>query len=105
MVNNKIATGTVHSLPEDLQKAIVSNPTALTLWADITPLARNEFICWISDAKKDETRKRRIERACEELVEGKRRPCCWIGCIHRNDKQVSPAVKAILDKRTIKNKI
>lgn len=57
------------------------------LWDDLTPLARNEFICWVISAKKEETREHRIKRLCEELLEGKRRPCCWIGCSHR-DKTV-----------------
>ena len=50
---------------------------------DITPLARNEFICWVEDAKQDVTRERRIRRTKEELEEGQRRPCCWPGCTHR----------------------
>lgn len=72
-----------HKLPSDLQKAITSNSKVKILWADITPLARNEFICWVVSAIKPETRTRRIKRTCEELLEGKRRPCCWAGCIHR----------------------
>jgi len=52
-------------------------------WLDITPLARNEFICWVEDAKQQATRERRIRRTREELEEGMRRPCCWPGCKHR----------------------
>ena len=92
----KPAEGTVHQLPKDLKKAIVGDKKVYTLWEDITPLARNEFICWVENAKAVETRQRRIKRTCEELLEGKRRPCCWIGCIHRTDKAVSPSVKGIL---------
>ena len=58
-------------------------PTALDAWKDITPLARNEFICWVEDAKQEKTRERRIRRTQEELEEGQRRPCCWPGCKHR----------------------
>jgi hypothetical protein len=50
---------------------------------DMTPLARNEFICWVEDAKQQVTRERRIRRTQEELEEGMRRPCCWPGCSHR----------------------
>lgn len=50
---------------------------------DITPLARNEFICWVEDAKRAETRERRIDIACDKLSKGERRPCCWPGCAHR----------------------
>jgi uncharacterized protein YdeI (YjbR/CyaY-like superfamily) len=75
--------GVVHQLPADLRAALLARPTALEAWDDITPLARNEFICWVEDAKQDATRARRIRRTNEELEEGKRRPCCWPGCRHR----------------------
>jgi len=75
--------GVAHKLPADLRKALIANGTALDAWEDITPLARNEFICWVEDAKQDRTRERRIRRTQEELEEGQRRPCCWPGCKHR----------------------
>lgn len=78
-----ISGGVVHDLPADLKKALVSNAKALETWEDITPLARNEWICWIESAKKAETRTRRIEWGCSSLKDGKRRPCCWPGCSHR----------------------
>jgi uncharacterized protein YdeI (YjbR/CyaY-like superfamily) len=46
-------------------------------------LARNEWICWVDSAKKAETRLKRINWGCENLEDGKRRPCCWPGCPHR----------------------
>lgn len=73
----------MHKLPADLESVIVSDKLVKSLWDDITPLARNEWICWVISAKKPETRARRIMRVKEELLEGKRRPCCWAGCIHR----------------------
>jgi hypothetical protein len=75
--------GVVHKLPSDLRKALIAHPKALDAWKDITPLARNEFICWVEDAKQAMTRERRIRRTREELEEGQRRPCCWPGCRHR----------------------
>lgn len=75
--------GVVHSMPTDLHKALISVPAAKVAWNDITLLARNEWICWVTSAKKPETRKHRIGRMCKELTEGKRRPCCWPGCPHR----------------------
>lgn len=72
-----------HIVPADLNNAIVKNTKVKILWGAITPLARNEFICWVLSAKKDETRAHRIHRTCESLLEGKRRPCCWAGCPHR----------------------
>ena len=79
----RVPAGVVHNLPSDLRTALIANPTALAAWKDITPLARNEFICWVEDAKQQVTRARRIRRTQEELEEGQRRPCCWPGCAHR----------------------
>jgi uncharacterized protein YdeI (YjbR/CyaY-like superfamily) len=79
----EVALGVVHELPADLRAALLAKPETLALWNDITPLARNEFICWVEDAKQQKTRERRIRRTQEELEEGKRRPCCWPGCAHR----------------------
>ena len=78
-----IPGGAVHDLPDDLEAALKSDPAALATWRDITPLARNEWICWMQSAKKDETRRKRIAWGCENLRDGKRRPCCWPGCPHR----------------------
>lgn len=75
--------GVVHDLPEDLHSALVQEVDALAAWQDITPLARNEFICWVEDAKQEATRQRRVRRTMQELQEGMRRPCCWPGCKHR----------------------
>jgi hypothetical protein len=83
MSSQGVPGGVVHNLPADLRKALIANATALATWKDITPLARNEFICWVEDAKQEMTRKRRIRRTQEELEEGQRRPCCWPGCNHR----------------------
>ncbi|MEK7464737.1 MAG: YdeI/OmpD-associated family protein [Patescibacteria group bacterium] len=73
----------VHKLPVDLQKAITSNSSVRALWEDITPLARNEWICWVISGKKAETRDIRIKKALSKMKGGMRRPCCWGGCIHR----------------------
>ena len=73
----------MHKAPADFRKALAAVPAAQAAWKDITPLARNEWICWVISAKKAETRSGRIKRACENLADGKRRPCCWPGCPHR----------------------
>lgn len=75
--------GVVHDLPPDLHQALNDEPAALATWLDITPLARNEWICWVESAKKAETRSKRILWGAENLRDGKRRPCCWPGCPHR----------------------
>ena len=81
--NARISAGTVHKMPADLRKALASNPKVLDLWDDITPLARNEWICWVTSGKKSETRNIRIGKALSKLNSGMRRPCCWPGCPHR----------------------
>lgn len=96
MIEGKIATGVVHSVPSDLRRALGSDPNALAKWNDLTPLARNEWICWTVSVKKSETRKEHVERAIKELKQGMRRPCCWYGCIHRTDKSVSPSVQKVV---------
>ncbi len=83
MHKKKIAGGVVHTLPADLQKVLLSDSTLLEIWEDITPLARNEWICWIVSSKKQETRQRRIDVGRSKLRSGMRRPCCWAGCTHR----------------------
>jgi uncharacterized protein YdeI (YjbR/CyaY-like superfamily) len=96
MSTNTISGGAAHKMPADLQKALLSNSEVTELWEDITPIARNEFICWVEDAKQQKTRERRILRTTEELLEGKRRPCCWVGCIHRTDKKPGAWAQKVL---------
>ena len=83
MTNKRVPGGVVHKLPADLREALIASSVGLAAWMDITPLARNEFICWVEDAKQTVTRERRIRRTLEELADGQRRPCCWPGCKHR----------------------
>ena len=99
MTKIEISKGAVHTVPTDLREALASDSKALGVWEKLTPLARNEWICWVTIVKKDETRMDHIKRTISELKEGKRRPCCWLGCIHRTDKKISPSVQAILNKR------
>ncbi|MGH7952152.1 MAG: YdeI/OmpD-associated family protein [Limisphaerales bacterium] len=64
-------------VPADLRKALVSAPKARALWADITPIARRDWIHWITSGKRAETRTLRIDKACSMLAAGKRRICCF----------------------------
>jgi hypothetical protein len=95
-VANAFSHGTVHRAPDDLQEALRADPEILARWETLTPLGRNEFICWVEDAKQAPTRQRRISRASEALLEGKKRPCCWAGCTHRPDKPPSRWQQAVL---------
>lgn len=88
--------GTVHRAAPDLLAALGEDPAVLAQWTALTPLARNEFVCWVDDAKRAATRARRIARAVDELREGKRRPCCWPGCVHRTDKAPGAWQQAVL---------
>ena len=82
-ISKQVASNGVHKLPADFRKALTGSPKAFLVWEDITPLARNEWICWVTSGKKAETRNIRIEKALSKLSGGMRRPCCWAGCPHR----------------------
>ena len=99
MSSRVVAGGVVHTVPMDLRRVLIATPKALAAWEDLTPLARNEWICWVLWPKKAETRSQHIERLRSELLEGKRRPCCWLGCTHRKDKELSPSVRWVLSRR------
>lgn len=102
---NAFPDGTVHEAGADLQEGLRSDSRIFALWARLTPLGRNEFICWVDDAKQPKTRQRRIERTSKALMEGKKRPCCWAGCIHRSDKAPSRWQQAVLiDRKTKTNR-
>jgi hypothetical protein len=98
-MKKSISNGVVHDVPDDLQDVLSSDAKALAAWESLTPLARNEWICWTISVKKPETRKEHVDRVRSELKEGVRRPCCWIGCIHRTDKAISPSVQYVLSKK------
>jgi uncharacterized protein YdeI (YjbR/CyaY-like superfamily) len=83
MVKEQLSQGVVHTIPNDLKNALLSDESVIEIWNDLTPLARNEWICWTITTKKPETRKNHIDRIMTELIAGKRRPCCWAGCMHR----------------------
>jgi uncharacterized protein YdeI (YjbR/CyaY-like superfamily) len=84
-MTKNISNGTVHTVPADMKKVLTSKPKILEWWEDITPLARNEWICWVTDAKKEETRLRRMDIMLDKFSRGERRPCCWAGCVHREN--------------------
>jgi uncharacterized protein YdeI (YjbR/CyaY-like superfamily) len=83
MARTRTAAGPVHPLPADLEGALARDRAAKATWEDITPLARNEWICWVTSAKQAKTRERRIAVGLDKLRRGMRRPCCWPGCPHR----------------------
>lgn len=104
MSKTVISNGVVHKIPEDLKEALAADSKAVQIWESLTPLARNEWICWVTFVKKEETRQEHVKRTVSELKQGMRRPCCWLGCIHRPDKALSRSVQYVLNKRDKKQK-
>jgi hypothetical protein len=64
------------TVPDDLRVALTASDKAKTLWKDLTPIGRTDWIRWVESAKQSETRARRVTRTVEQLSSGKRRPCC-----------------------------
>ena len=87
MTSSTLSGGIAHTLPTNLEQALIASETTLNLWEALTPIARNEYLCWVEHAKQGKTRQKRISRTVEELLAGHKRPCCWVGCIHRTDKK------------------
>ncbi|QQR78024.1 MAG: YdeI/OmpD-associated family protein [Candidatus Moraniibacteriota bacterium] len=85
MGKNDIETSVVHKIPSDLNEVLTSRSDVLEKWNKLTPLARNEWICWVTIVKKQETRKEHLVRLQEDILKGKKRPCCWPGCPHRRE--------------------
>ncbi|MCU7694013.1 YdeI/OmpD-associated family protein [Haoranjiania flava] len=83
MIQIVIEEGVVHKVPDDLKEVLLSKTELLEKWNKLTPLARNEWICWVTIVKQEKTRKEHIQRLSKEIIEGKKRPCCWPGCPHR----------------------
>src|SRR3546814_12064788 len=103
-VTNAFPHGTVHEAGDDLQAAVRSNPKILTLWENLTPLGRTEFICWVDDATQAKTSQRSIERTYDDLLEGQKRPCCRAGRIPRTDKATSQWQPEVLNTKKTKGK-
>lgn len=99
MNKKEISDGTAHKIPSDLKQTLIKDQMAVNKWEEITPLARNEWICWVESVKKPKTRQEHIKRVCSELKDGIRRPCCWIGCVHRKNKPLSPTQKFMLNRK------
>lgn len=64
-------------IPRDLATALKNNPKAKKQWDNITKVGKMDFIRWISSAKQESTRRRRIDIACSKLISGEKRPCCY----------------------------
>ncbi|MFY7652078.1 MAG: YdeI/OmpD-associated family protein [Chitinophagaceae bacterium] len=83
-MTNSLLPGILHELPTEIATALLSDEKYAEIWNKLTPIQRNEWICWITIVKKEATRVQHIQQLLEQLLEGKRKPCCWPGCPHRN---------------------
>jgi uncharacterized protein YdeI (YjbR/CyaY-like superfamily) len=72
-----------HRIPPQLKMLLDGDPKLAAKWQALTPLARNEWICWTISAEREATREKRRTRLHKEVLDGKKRPCCWPGCPHR----------------------
>lgn len=70
-------------MPDELRAAFDADEALLARWNGLTDLARNEWICWMTSPKKQDTRDAHLLRLKDDILAGKRRPCCWPGCPHR----------------------
>jgi hypothetical protein len=84
-------------VPPDLKNALAGAPEKTRdLWRTITPMARWEWVRWVTATKNPETRERRVEVSISKLSHGKRRPCCFnlASCtdpdLSKNGKLVAP---------------
>jgi len=65
-------------VPADLETALAAAPPKIqSVWKDITPMARWEWVRWVNATKNPETRARRVEVSISKMQSGKRRPCCF----------------------------
>ncbi|GAB1397592.1 MAG TPA: YdeI/OmpD-associated family protein [Saprospiraceae bacterium] len=83
MQTKEIENGILHEIADDIKAALVADDSLSQIWNKLTPIQRNEWICWVTIVKKPETRVEHIQRMTEDLKSGKRSPCCWPGCPHR----------------------
>lgn len=85
-MKQEIAPSALHEITPEIEALLREDTSLLSTWNSLTPIARNEWICWTSMAKQETTREKRRTRMVEDLSKGKKRPCCWPGCPHRNPK-------------------
>jgi hypothetical protein len=66
------------SVPQDLAATLAAAPQQIqSLWNEITPMARWEWVRWVNATNNPDTRRRRVEVSVSKMKSGKRRPCCF----------------------------
>ena len=67
-------------MPEDFAAALAKQPGAQAAFDAFAPSHRREYLEWITDAKREETRGKRIAQSVEWLAEGKKRNWKYENC-------------------------
>lgn len=67
-------------VPPELAAALAANPQAKAAFTAFAPSHRREYLEWIAEAKRPETRAKRIAQTAEWLTEGKKRNWKYEGC-------------------------
>jgi uncharacterized protein YdeI (YjbR/CyaY-like superfamily) len=67
-------------MPDDLAAALAANAAAQTTFDGFPPGCRREYLEWVTEAKRPETRQKRIAQAVEQMAEGKRRNWKYENC-------------------------
>ncbi len=86
MTGLTIEPSALHELTVDMESVLTKDKTLLNKWNGLTPIQRNEWICWVTIPKKQETKDDHLNRFGIEIIEGQKSPCCWPGCPHRRPK-------------------
>lgn len=68
------------TVPQDLRGALDGNPAAAATFEAFPPSAQRDYVDWITEAKREETRTKRLNQAIEWLEEGKRRNWKYENC-------------------------
>ncbi len=68
------------TVPQDMRAAIDGTPAAAATWEAFPPSCQREYVEWVTEAKRDETRAKRLAQTIEWLAEGKRRNWKYENC-------------------------
>ena len=80
-----VETSAFHELTKEIREILISNKEILEKWNSFTDIQRNEWVCYTTMPKKEETKLSRLKRLEKDILKGKKTPCCWPGCPHRRE--------------------
>ena len=67
-------------VPAELAAALKKNKAAAKVFAEFSPSCRREYVLWINEAKREETKAKRVAQAVEWIAEGKQRNWKYQSC-------------------------